>query len=262
VALQSRIARAGYDRAMGGGACSLVAIGVLGPLRVEVDGAEVTVSAARERALLARLAIDAGRTVSDAQLIDAVWGDDPPATARPTLQTYVSHLRRVLGPQVIAREGTGYRLDGVELDTDAFTDEVSAGRAASDTTVRLATFRRALGLWRGGALADLNGDTTSAGLRARLEEDRLLVTEDLLETTIATEGPARAVPALEELCTRHPLRERAAALLMTALYRAGRQADALAAYRRLRRALVDELGIEPSQALRDLEQRILEQDAT
>lgn len=243
----------------GEGGAAQIAVGLLGPLRVQVQGVEVAVSAARERAVLARLAIDAGRCVADHELIESVWGDDPPVSARATLQTYVSHLRRLLGADAISREPNGYRLCGAEVDVRTFGDALRAARADHDPSRRVTELRGALALWRGAPLDDLDDDV-SVAVRVGLEEDRVHATEQLLEARLAAEPPAAVVPALEELCVRHPRREHASALLMTALYRAGRQADALRAYARLRNALVDELGLEPGPAVRELEQQILRHD--
>jgi len=237
-------------------------IAVLGPLHVEVDGTTVRVSAARERAVLSRLAMEPERAVSDTALIDAVWSDDPPASARATLQTYVSHLRRLVGADTIAREANGYRLAGASVDVDDFTADVAAARASDDPTVRADRLRRALARWRGGAFDDLAHDHAAGAVRAGLDEQRLGATELLLETRLDTEDPAGAVPELEELCAQHPRRERAAALLMLALYRAGRQADALAVHHRLRDTLLDELGLDPGPEVQALEGRILAQDPT
>jgi DNA-binding SARP family transcriptional activator len=243
----------------GEGGAAPVAIGLLGPLHVEVGGVEVPISAARERAVLARLAIDVGRCVADHELIASLWGERPPASARATLQTYISHLRRLLGPDVIAREPSGYRLCGADVDVRTFDAALRAARAATDPERRAVGLQGALALWRGAPLGDLDDDASTA-VRVGLEEDRVHATEQLLEARLAAEPAAAVVPALEELCRRHPLREHAAAVLMTALYRAGRQVDALAAYQRLRTALVDELGLEPGPAVRELEQRVLQQD--
>lgn len=243
----------------GEGGAAQIAVGLLGPLRVEVQGVEVAVSAARERAVLARLAIDAGRCVADHELIESVWGDDPPVSARATLQTYVSHLRRLLGAEAISREPNGYRLCGAEVDLRTFGAALRAAQADHDPSRRAAELRGALALWRGAPLDDLDDDA-SAAVRVGLEADRVHAMEQLLEARLAAEPPAAVVPALEELCVRHPRREHASALLMTALYRAGRQADALRAYARLRNALVDELGLEPGPAVRELEQQILRHD--
>lgn len=239
-----------------------VAIGLLGPLRVEVDGVEVRISAARERAVLTRLAMDTGRTVSDGQLIEAVWGEAPPASARSTLQTYISHLRRILGPDTVAREANGYRLHGASVDVDAFLDGLVVARTATDPAVAAEGLRVALARWRGAALADLPDDPGAAAVRTGLDERRLLATEHLIDQRLAAGAGAELVPELEELCAHHPRRESAAVLLMVALYRAGRQADALAVERRLRAALRDELGLDPGPEVQALEGRILAQDPT
>ncbi len=248
-----------------------VDIGVLGPLIVRVDGAEVVVTAARERAVLTCLALHVGSTVSDGRLIESVWGDDPPASARSTLQTYISHLRKVLGASVVVRDANGYRLTGVVVDADVFEERLDAVRdvaadggdagdvGAAPDDRRIEALTDALARWRGAPCPD-GDDLALEAARARLEERRLNAAEELVELRLDRGEDAALIPDLEELCRRHPLRERAAGLLMVALYRADRQADALAVERRLRAGLLDELGLDPGPGIRDLEQRILEQD--
>lgn len=235
-------------------------ISLLGPLRVTIDGLAIDIPAPRQRSVLARLAVSSGHAVSDWQLIDAVWGDDPPATARGTLQTYVSQLRRSLGTSAIARDGSAYRLVGADVDIDRFTALVRSADRQIDPAERERSYEAAIALWRGEAVIDLAADRGSDGLRANLAEQRLIATELLVDAQIQAGKIDRAVPALEALRIEHPLRERPAELLMMALYRSGRQADALAVYRRVRSALIDELGLEPQPALQELEARILRHD--
>lgn len=235
-------------------------VGLLGPLAVTVDGAAVEVRAARERSLLARLACDPGAVVSDDRLLDHLWGDDPPASARATLQTYVSHLRRTLAPATIERVGSGYRLTGVEVDVERFGADLAAGLAADDPAEARARLDAALAWWRGPALEDLGDDADATARRAALEEQRLHAIEELADVRLALGEHADVVAELERHVAAHPLRERPAATLMLALYRCGRQADALAVHRTLRTTLVEELGLEPGPDVRALEQRILDHD--
>jgi predicted ATPase/DNA-binding SARP family transcriptional activator len=227
-------------------------IQILGPLRVVAADETVELSAALERALLLRLLLDANRPVSVAQLIDDLWGGRPPRTALRTLRVYVSRLRHGLGEgDRITTTAGGYqlRVEPGECDADRFEELAAAGE-----------FAAALGLWRGAALAEV-ADTEWARIEAgRLEESRLAVLERRLHADLAAGRHLAAVAELEALCAREPLREGLWASLMLALYRCGRQADALAAYQRLRSHLVEELGLEPSKELRTLQQQILAAD--
>jgi predicted ATPase/DNA-binding SARP family transcriptional activator len=237
-----------------------VYIGVLGPLDVR-DGAArpIEVSGPRLRALVVRLAVDAGRTVPADRLIDDLWGDAPPAGAANALQALVSRLRGVgLQDAVESRPG-GYRLavEPGQVDAVAFERLVSGARAESDPAVRAETLRRALDLWRGSALADVSGATFAAAPIARLEELRVEAVEERIEADIALGRPARLVAELEELTTLHPLRERLRGQLMRALYAAGRQAEALTVYEDARRALADSLGVDPSPDLAAIHLSIL-----
>jgi predicted ATPase/DNA-binding SARP family transcriptional activator len=239
---------------------------LLGPLEViGDDGARIPVPAPKRRALLAALLLEADRPVSPARLSDALWGDAPPPAADGSLQAHVSRLRRELGPARIVTEPAGYRLLATADDIDVcqFEDELeTASRAATLGLWREATdaFGRALGLWRGPALADVACAGYLESEIARLEELRLSAIEGRIDADLALGlHPARTAE-LVRLVEEHPLRERLWRQLMLALYRSGRQADALAAYRRLRSILVDELGIDPSAELQLLEGRILRQD--
>jgi DNA-binding SARP family transcriptional activator/tetratricopeptide (TPR) repeat protein len=222
---------------------------ILGPLEVLPDGRPLDLGA-QKRVLLALLVLDANRVVPSERLIDALWDEDPPETARKALQVHVSQLRKLLGRDRIATAAPGYRLrvEPGELDLERFRKLQDEGR-----------FEEALGLWRGAALADLAGHHLFAPEASRLEELRLACQEERVERELAAGRHAELVPELEALVARYPLRERLRGQLMLALYRAGRQADALDAYRAVRRLLVDELGIEPGRALRELHQAILEQ---
>jgi len=240
-------------------------IGVLGPLEVIVAGERVSISGPRQRALLALLALNANRVVSAASLVDAIWGDAASDRAEHTLQQHVSALRKLLGPSAITTRSPGYALDVSVLDADLFEEAARRGfgaAAASQWADAVTAFDAALECWRGPALADVSDAPVLSSAAARLDEQRLAVQEMRVEANLEL-GDARAmVPALEQMVADHPLRERLHGLLMLALYRSGRQADALNAYQSCRRVLVDELGIEPSKELRDLEQAILEQRST
>ncbi len=224
---------------------------ILGPLEVLHDGRQVDLGGAKQRALLAMLLLHPNEVVSSDRLIDALWEDDAPETGRKALQVYVSQLRKALGKERIATRSPGYRIqvEAEELDLIRFERLVAAGQA-----------REALSLWRGPPLADFAYHRFAHSETERLEELRLACLEDRIETDLAVGRQAVVVGELEALVGRHPLRERLRAQLMLALYRSGRQAEALEVYQDARRALVDELGIDPSRELRELEQAILRQD--
>lgn len=238
---------------------------VLGPLEALVDGEPVALGGPRQRAVLAGLLATPGEVIPASRLIDDVWGEDPPETAANLLQGCISHLRKALGRDVILTRGGGYSVvvDGQRLDLRRFERDALAGaRALGDGRAEDAArqLRAALALWRGPALADLASEPFARPIAARLEELRLAALERALEADLALGRAAEAVAELEPLIAAHPLRERLRALQMLALYRAGRQADALAAFRAARAALVDELGIEPGAELAELERAILRQD--
>ncbi len=245
--------------------------GVLGPLRVVDDDGELRLGGVKQRAVLARLLVSRGRVVSSDELIEAVWGPGAEERSRRSLQVYVSNLRRLLargeGEAVdrIKKQGPGYALvlGRDQLDLARFERLVSEGRAAlaadrpNDAQVLL---ENALALWRGRALADfpyLDWAQLEAG---RLEELRLAALEDRIEAELALGRHGELIAELEAMAAEHPYRERVHAQLMLALYRSGRQAEALAVYAEARRAFVDELGIEPGPALRELERAVLAQD--
>jgi DNA-binding SARP family transcriptional activator len=235
---------------------------ILGPLEV-VEGRQVlTLGGPRQRGLLALLLTKANEVVSVDTLIDALWGARPPRAATNTLQYHVSQLRKLLGTgeTIITRE-PGYliRVEPDELDLFRFERLVAeAEQASPDKAARL--LRDALALWRGPPLADLAGESFAQPEIRRLEEVRLAVLEQRLEADLALGHHARLVAELEGLVRQHPFRERLRAALMRALYGAGRQAEALNVYRETRQTLVDELGIEPSPALQELERAILRHD--
>ena len=243
---------------------SAVEFRILGPLDVVADGRSRALGGRRQRLVLACLVVRANRPVATSTLIDEVWGDDPPESSRNSLQSYVSHLRKVLGDDRIRTTSAGYILDAAPDDVDALRFEalVESGRieALSDSGAAAATFGRALSLWRGPALADLADEPALRGEIARLEELRLWATEHRVAAEMAAGHHSAVVGDLELLTGRHGLRERLWAQLMLALYRSGRQGDALAAYERARGVLVEELGVDPSLELRELHQQILRQD--
>ena len=238
---------------------------VLGPLEALVDGLPARLGGPRQRALLALLLVHANEVVPVARLVDEVWGEEPPVTAGNVLQTYVSQLRKVLGRDVIATRGRGYVaavVDGA-LDLRVFERRASAGARALDDGrfgVAATEFRGALALWRGPALADLADEPCARTVAARLDELRLVALERAIDADLACGRDAELLAELEELVAQHPLHERFRAQQMVALYRCGRQADALEAFQRARGTLVAELGIEPGAALRDVQRAILEQD--
>jgi YVTN family beta-propeller protein len=238
---------------------------ILGPLGVLVDGREIALGGARQRAVLAILLIHRGGAVSVDRIIDELWGDDPPETATKTVQVYVSRLRKLLGADVLVTNGGGYALasGAAEVDADEFERLLTGGREALDAGDAAAASKRledAVGLWRGPPLADFAYDSFAQNEIARLEELRLVALENRIEADLARGRHAALVPELEALVAEHPTLERFRAQLMLALYRSGRQADALAAYKDGRRTLSTELGLEPSQELQRLEQAILNQD--
>jgi predicted ATPase/DNA-binding SARP family transcriptional activator len=236
----------------------------LGPFEAEVDGATVELGSRIQRCVLALLTASFGKTVSADRIISEVWGGSPPAKPSQSLQTYVSNLRRLLGRETIETRDTGYRLMlGAEsVDVERFRDAFSTVAAADGGPTEVeSTLERALDLWRGSepyqSLADevplLREEST------RLKEMRLTAIERLYEVRLHLGKHADVIPELQVLTTEHPYRERMSGLLMKALYAAGRQAEALGVYRELRTRLVEELGIEPSPDLQELEIRILTQ---
>jgi class 3 adenylate cyclase len=228
---------------------------ILGPLEVRDVSGPVPIAGAKQRALLAILLLNANRVVSRDRLIDALWEDQPPDTARKAVQVHVSQLRKVLGSDRILTRAPGYliRVDPGELDLDEFERLVAEGGRDR--------LREALALFREPPLADLGGERFAQSEIARLEELRLVALEERIDADLALGRHAELVPELETLVTEHPLRERLRAQLMLALYRCARQAESLAVYQDARRVLVEELGIDPSRALQELERAILVQDA-
>jgi DNA-binding SARP family transcriptional activator len=222
---------------------------ILGPLEVLEDGRQVDLGGAKQRALLAILLLHANDVVSSDRLIDALWEDEPPGTAQKALQVYVSQLRKVVGRERLETKTPGYRLlvGSGELDLERFQ------RLAEDEP------REALALWHGQLLAEFVYQRFAQSEIARLDELRLACLERRIDLDLEEGRHAALVGELESLVREHPLRERLRAQLMLALYRSGRQAEALDAYQDARRTLTEELGIEPGRPLRDLQQAILEQ---
>jgi len=237
---------------------------LLGPLEVVAGGGAILLGGAKQRVVLAHLLLRANALVPTDRLIDEVWGDDPPAAARNVLQTYVSRLRKALGAERLERRPGGYVLyaDPSEIDVHRFETLVTEARrtAPSDPAGAVDLFREGDALWRGPALDDLADQPSLRGEIGHLEELRAAATEARIVVELSLGRHAELVPELEALTARHPHREGLWAHLMTADYRSGRQADALAAYRRARAVLVEELGLEPSPELRRLEQQVLRQD--
>ena len=239
---------------------------LLGPLELEIGTVPVPLGTPGQRALLARLLLDAGRTVAVDRLIDDVWGEDAPPTAAKMIQIHVSKLRKLLPAGTLVTRRPGYALelpaesvDIVRFDRLRRQGGAALARGAAAEAAQL--LRQALELWRAPALDEF--DEPFAALEARrLEELRLACLEDRIEAELALGAHGMLIGELHALVTQHPLRERLRRQLILALYRSGRQAEALEAYRELRRMLTTELGIEPTPALRELEQRILVQDPT
>ena len=243
---------------------------ILGPLEALDEGRDVALAGSKRRALLALLLVHANETVSIERLIDELWGESPPATAARTVQAHVSRLRKALAAGndadglIVTRErGYQLRLDPERLDALRFERLLTEGRSelAAGHPARAATaFDAALSLWRGAPLAGLENEPFVRREVARLEDLRLAALEDLGEAELALGHHGDLVGRLEALIGEHPYRERLRAQLMLALYRGERQADALQAYQDARRTLVEELGIEPGERLRELERAILAQD--
>jgi DNA-binding SARP family transcriptional activator/Tfp pilus assembly protein PilF len=243
-------------------------LGVLGPLLVTRDGTTVPVPAGRQRALLAFLLLNADRTVPADELIQALWGDDPPVSARASLHNYVKRLRNTLGDSrhsLLRTQPGGYLFSvgrGV-IDVSQFEVLLSAAQAARSAgswDQAGAAARAALTLWRGEPLVDVTSDVLARQEAPRLAELRLQAVETQLGADLELGRYAEVIPELRRLVGGHPLREKLHAQLMVALYRCGRRAEALAAYQDARRILIRELGAEPGTELRELHRRILAAD--
>jgi DNA-binding SARP family transcriptional activator len=226
---------------------------ILGPLEISVDGRLLPLGSPKQRALLGLLLVQAGETVSRDRLIEELWGEAPPATVDSALHVYLSRLRRLLesagAAGALVRERYGYRLlvETEQLDANRFerlAGEGSEALAAGKLGLAAERLRQALALWRGPALADLQSERFAIAAAARLEEDRVAALEQRLDADLALGRHRQLIRELETLVDAHPFRERLRAQLMLALYRSGRQAEALRAYQRARRSLADELGLD------------------
>jgi YVTN family beta-propeller protein len=238
---------------------------ILGPLQVLADDRQIALGAAQQREVLAILLVHRGEVVSVDRIVDELWGERPPSRATKTVQVYVSRLRKALGDGVLITRGGGYALDlnGESVDADRFSRLADEGRKALDNgDARGAheTLTAALDLWRGPALADLAYEPFAQNEAARLEELRLVARENRAEAELALGHHAELVPELEALAREHPTRERLREALMLALYRSGRQVEALESYRDAQRTLDEELGLEPGPRLQQLERSILTHD--
>ena len=246
---------------------SRVEFGILGPLVLWNDGSEVPIGAPKQRALLALLLLRRGELVPTEVLVEDLWPDrTAPATAVKAVQVYVSQLRKALRKGVLETHPAGYalHLEPDALDAARFEGLLERGRrllADGEALRAKEVVVEALGLWRGPALAEFRYDDFARDEIARLDGLRLVALETRLEADLALGRHAEAIPEIEALVREYPLRETLRRLLMLALYRAGRQADALAAYQDARTALVEELGIEPSESIRQLEAAILRHDS-
>jgi DNA-binding SARP family transcriptional activator len=242
-------------------------LGILGPVEVRIDDAPAPLGGPRQRAVLAVLAIRPNQVVSVDRLVDEIWAEHPPARAIHTVHVFVSRLRRSLlsaGDRLITRP-PGYVLELTvdELDADRFERLYKSGRASLDAgraEDAVAQLTQALALWRGPPLADFTYEPFAQGAIARLDELRLGAQEELIEAQLAAGRHEQVVSELEFLIREHPFRERPRGQLMLALYRCGRQAQSLEAFQEARRTLVEELAVEPGEALRELEQAILRHD--
>src|SRR5919198_5863337 len=242
---------------------------ILGPLEVRGEGGQrLPLPSGRHRALLALLLLHANEVVATERLIDELWAGDPTENAPTALYGYVSQLRKALGDggrQLLHTRAPGYliELEPDQLDATHAEQLVAAGRAAlreGEPGQAAATLREALSLWRGAPLAELAYESFAQAEIRRLEGLRPAALEGRVEGGLALGRPGDVIGELGALVADHPLRERLRGQLMLALYRGGRQAEALAVYQDGRRALIEELGIEPSRPLQELEQKILRHD--
>ena len=237
---------------------------ILGPLEI-VDGSPVSIDAPKQRALLGVLLLHPNEVVSADRLTDELWGERPPATAGKLVQTYVSQLRRALGADVIVTRAPGYvlRIDEEALDAVRFrrlTAEARAFAAGGEHERADTLFGEALALWRGAPLADVAFESFARNEVERVEEERLAALMDRIDCELALDRHDEVIPELEGLAKQYPLRERLGAQLMLALYRCGRQSEALDVYQEARRRLAGELGLEPGEQLQQLERAILVHD--
>ncbi|MDX6720372.1 MAG: hypothetical protein QOJ63_2626, partial [Solirubrobacteraceae bacterium] len=236
---------------------------ILGPLEVVEEDRTLDLGARKQQALLGVLALRPREVVSTARLIDDLWGESPPASAAKAIQGYVSGLRKAIGGSAIVTKAGGYLVvvDPDALDAERFDHLVAAGRErlVRDPAQAASKLREALALWRGDPLEGLRLEANARIEVQRLAERKLTALELRIEADLARGCHAELVGELQELAALHPYREGLAAHLMLALYRSGRQAEALSAYRRTRQLLAAELGLEPGESLRQLERQVLAQ---
>jgi WD40 repeat protein/serine/threonine protein kinase/class 3 adenylate cyclase len=241
-----------------------IELNILGPLEVLEEGRPVELGGPKRRLILAYLILRANHVVPVEALVDGLWGDDPPASARGAIQSHISHLRTALGAERLEGRAPGYVLHAETHEVDVLRFEGLLRRArralATDPVRAASTFEEALALWRGPPLADLADAPGLSGETSRLEELHLSAVEDLLGTRLAVGDQVDVIAELEGLTRQHPRRERLWGHLMLALYRSGRQSEALDAFGRARSILAGELDIDPSAELRELQERILRQD--
>jgi class 3 adenylate cyclase/DNA-binding winged helix-turn-helix (wHTH) protein len=239
-----------------------IAFGLLGPLEVWIHGHAIVLRGQKLRLLLALLLLRAGEMVSTDRLVADIWGETPPKTVVGSLQNMVSQLRKALGPGVVRTGPSGYSLEVNEetIDLRRFERLVAEARANASPAGRADQLEAALGLWRGAPLADFAFEPSVQLQIARLEELRTAAREELVEAGLFLAHHGRLVGELEALVAEHPLRERLRVQLMLALYRSGRQAEALAAYQEARRTLAEQVGLVPSEELQRLERAILAHD--
>src|SRR5829696_10442536 len=244
--------------------------GVLGPLTAGVDGGKrLDLGGRKQRELLAMLLVNLNRCIPSSRIADALWRGDPPAGADVTLRTHVSHLRRrlaTIGAQdalVTRQAGYGLFLHADQLDATQFEQLLALGQEAltlGEPERAARSLDEALSLWRGSVLEELGPPEFASTEAARLEELRLVALDHRIDANLALGKHHAVIAELEHLIAAHPFRERLHCQLMLALYRSGRQADALAVSSALRRQLADELGVDPGPELRDLETAILRHD--
>ncbi|MDX1622203.1 MAG: AfsR/SARP family transcriptional regulator, partial [Nitriliruptorales bacterium] len=252
------------------GAGADVEVGILGRIRATVDGHEVDLGGPRQQALLAALAARAGRTVPNDVLIDAIWDGDPPDAAASTFRSYIARLRRAFeragarGATVVLTDSAGYRLDdAVEVDASLFEAEATQARehfAQGELTETVRLTGDALGRWEGGAFGPFSDRVWAAPAAVRLEELRLGTRELRARALLDSDRVLQAVARLEELAASEPYRESVVQLRALALYRAGRDADAMRVIRDFRARLVAEHGLDPSGQLTELESMVLNRD--
>ena len=242
---------------------------MLGPVEATANSIPLELGGPKQRALLALLLLRANEVVPRERLIDELWGEAPPTAARDTVKVYVGRLRKTLSqngsPERLVTRGGGYllRVEPDELDLRRFerlVDEGSRANADGDAKTAASILREALALWHGPPLVDLGEVPFARAEQARLEELRLAAIEERIDADLALGRASAVIPELQQLSREHPYRERLHRQLMLALYRTGRQAEALSAYQEARTTLVEQLGIEPSKDLRELERAILEHD--